>query len=273
MHTILDLMKLNITCHWIWILMCLFFFCHLFFPPLSSFFASISKTPPSFLSSSCPFSSNFLKMHKVHHHLAYIWYCTLEHLKVLHKGAVSTANINLQWENDSQWQRDMSRPCRRTKNRSYLSTTTPFSALIMGSLGVLLCNAFLHFLHRNEGPSPSLHPGPGLGIVFSLFPVLLFWVSILSSSPNFGLGHNHTTAITGRSFQLLAEAGLCAGRTERELSFPALASTYQVQWTRISQKLVTQPTSADLNGYQTWLKDHFITNIKSFFQNILQQDY
>lgn len=75
---------------------------------------------------------------------------------------------------------------------------------------------------------------------------------VLSSNPssNFNLGHNHKTAIIGRSCQLLAEARLYAGRTQRELSFPALASIYQVQRTRISQKLVTQPTLADLNGYQ-----------------------
>lgn len=96
--------------------------------------------------------------------------------------------------------------------------------------------------------------------------------SVLSSSPslNFGLGHNHTTAIIRRSCQLLAGSGLSAGRTLRQLSFPAPVIIYQVKWTIISQKFVTQPTLAALNGYPAWHKDHFATNTKSFFQNILQ---
>lgn len=65
------------------------------------------------------------------------------------------------------------------------------------------------------------------GFFFSFAPNL----PVLSSSPspNFGQGHNHTTAIIGRSRQLLAEARLCAGRTQRELSFPDHAHIYQVQ--------------------------------------------
>lgn len=97
--------------------------------------------------------------------------------------------------------------------------------------------------------------------------------SVLCSSPSlsFDLGQNHTTAIIRRSCQLLAGSGLCAGRTQRQLSFPALVIIYQVEWTIICQKFVTQPTLAALNGYQAWHKDHFATNTKSFSQNMLQQ--